>query len=126
MANAKQSQVLIDPKKDEYKDYLDKSGISNQISKMLISLYEEPNKPENSDEFIARNFAKKDDIETIKHLYKINQKLVLSSIKISIVTICFKQNKTISRSLALLAAKYILTIYLYKWTYLIVFVYIIV
>lgn len=62
---AKEQKIMIDPKKDEFKTYLDKTGISEQLAKILISLYEEPNKPENAEEFISRNFSKKDDLEVI-------------------------------------------------------------
>lgn len=58
-------KIVIDPKKDEFKVYLEKTGISSKLSKILIGLYEEPNKPNNVDEFIARNFSKLDDIETV-------------------------------------------------------------
>lgn len=65
MAASKESKIIIDPKKDEFKVYLEKTGISDQLAKILISLYEEPNKPENADDFISRNFGKKENIETI-------------------------------------------------------------
>ena len=62
---AKDQKVLIEPKKDEFKVYLEKTRISDQLANILISLYEEPNKPENVEEFITRSFQKKDDLETV-------------------------------------------------------------
>ena len=64
---AKEQKLIVEPKKDEFKQYLESTSIADSLTKILISLYEEPNRPENSnaDEFIARNFQKKEDIDVV-------------------------------------------------------------
>lgn len=62
---AKEIKTLPEPKKDEFRAYLDKTGVSDQLARIIISLYEEQNKPENVDEFISRHFMKKDDLDTV-------------------------------------------------------------
>lgn len=62
---SKESKVLIEPKKDEFKEYLNQTGISQQFVKILISLYEEQDKPTNPYDFIKRNFAVQEDLDVI-------------------------------------------------------------
>lgn len=38
---------VIEAKKDEFRTYLEKTGVVDQITKILVSLYEETDKPEN-------------------------------------------------------------------------------
>lgn len=62
---AKEIKTVPEPKKDEFRAYLDKTGVSDQLARIIVSLYEEQNKPDNADEFISRHFMKKDDLETV-------------------------------------------------------------
>ena len=42
----------IEAKKDEFRAYLEKTGVVDQLTKVLVSLYEENDKPSNPLEFI--------------------------------------------------------------------------
>jgi hypothetical protein len=39
-------------KKEEFHKYLEQSGVIEEITKMLVGLYEEPDKPNNAMEFL--------------------------------------------------------------------------
>ena len=41
-------------KKEESRKYLDKSGVVDQLTKVLVGLYEEPEKPSNAVDFIKK------------------------------------------------------------------------
>ena len=41
-------------KKEEFRKYLDKSGVVDQLTKVLVGLYEEPEKPSNAVDFIKK------------------------------------------------------------------------
>jgi hypothetical protein len=41
-------------KKEEFRKYLEKSGVVDQLTKVLVGLYEEPEKPQNSVDFIKK------------------------------------------------------------------------
>jgi hypothetical protein len=41
-------------KKEEFRKYLERSGVIDQLTKVLVGLYEEPEKPVNSVEFIKK------------------------------------------------------------------------
>mmetsp|Transcript_15483 Transcript_15483/g.23058 ORF Transcript_15483/g.23058 Transcript_15483/m.23058 type:complete len:96 (+) Transcript_15483:946-1233(+) len=41
-------------KKEEFRKYLEKSGAIDALTKVLVGLYEEPDKPENTVEYIKR------------------------------------------------------------------------
>ena len=42
----------IEAKKDEFRAYLEKTGVVDQLTKVLVSLYEESEKPNNPLEYI--------------------------------------------------------------------------
>ena len=42
----------IEAKKDEFRAYLEKTGVVDQLTKVLVSLYEETDKPTNPIEYI--------------------------------------------------------------------------
>lgn len=42
----------IEAKKDEFRAYLEKTGVVDQLTKVLVSLYEENEKPNNPLEYI--------------------------------------------------------------------------
>eukprot|EP00829_Urostomides_striatus_P006574 TRINITY_DN1713_c0_g1_i1.p3 TRINITY_DN1713_c0_g1~~TRINITY_DN1713_c0_g1_i1.p3 ORF type:complete len:124 (-),score=51.98 TRINITY_DN1713_c0_g1_i1:10-381(-) len=41
-------------KKEEYRKYLEKSGVIDQLTRVLVGLYEQPEKPANAVEFIKK------------------------------------------------------------------------
>ena len=53
----------IEAKKDEFRAYLEKTGVVDQLTKVLVSLYEENDKPSNPLEFIKRNLSDPEEIE---------------------------------------------------------------
>ena len=53
----------IEAKKDEFRAYLEKTGVVDQLTKVLVSLYEETDKPTNSLEFIKRNMSAPEEID---------------------------------------------------------------
>ncbi|EPZ32489.1 Associate of Myc 1 domain-containing protein [Rozella allomycis CSF55] len=44
--------VQVDQKKEDFRKYLEKNGIIDSLTKVLVGLYEESEKPENPLEFI--------------------------------------------------------------------------
>ena len=40
-----------DSKKEEFRKYLEKAGVVDQLTRVLVGLYEEPNKPNNAVEY---------------------------------------------------------------------------
>ncbi|CAG9311240.1 mycbp_2 [Blepharisma stoltei] len=53
-----------DSKKEEYRKYLEKSGVIDQLTRVLVGLYEEPEKPSNAIDFIKRYLGTPSDIDT--------------------------------------------------------------
>ncbi|KAK2954666.1 putative c-Myc-binding protein like protein [Blattamonas nauphoetae] len=43
-----------DSKKEEFRKYLERSGVIDSLTKVLIALYEEPEKPANAVEYVRR------------------------------------------------------------------------
>lgn len=55
-ANEPKVEILKDiPRKEEFQKYLEKAGVIDQLTKLLVSLYENPDRPENALDYI-RNF----------------------------------------------------------------------
>jgi len=54
----------IEAKKDEFRGYLEKTGVVDQLTRVLVSLYEENDKPQNAVDFIKRNLNAPDEIDT--------------------------------------------------------------
>jgi hypothetical protein len=54
----------IEAKKDEFRTYLEKAGVVDQLTRVLVSLYEENDRPQNTMEFIKKNLNSPDDIDT--------------------------------------------------------------
>ena len=48
------SVQTTEQKKEEFRAYLDRAGVIDQLTKVLVGLYEEPEKPGNAVEFIKR------------------------------------------------------------------------
>ena len=43
-------------KKEEFSKYLENSGVIEELTKMLVGLYEEPDKPMNAMEYLKKYF----------------------------------------------------------------------
>ena len=43
-----------DSKKEEFRKYLEKSGVIDALTKVLVGLYEEPERPPNAVDYIKR------------------------------------------------------------------------
>lgn len=50
-------------KKEEFRKYLERNGIIDQLTKVLVGLYEEPEKPNNPIEFIKKCLGAPSDTE---------------------------------------------------------------
>ena len=48
------SVQTTEQKKEEFRKYLEKAGVVDQLTKVLVGLYEEPDKPSNAIEFIKK------------------------------------------------------------------------
>ena len=61
-----------DSKKEEFRKYLEKSGVIDQLTRVLVGLYEEPEKPGNAIDFIKKYLdAPSDvDVEAMKAKYE--------------------------------------------------------
>jgi len=44
-------------KREEFRKYLEKTGVMDALTKVLVALYEEPDKPENAVEYICNKLA---------------------------------------------------------------------
>nr|VZH96090.1 unnamed protein product [Spirometra erinaceieuropaei] len=47
----------LDSKRDEFRTYLEKSGLIDNLTKVLVSLYEEPEKPSNPTGFVKEHLG---------------------------------------------------------------------
>ncbi|TPX38122.1 hypothetical protein SmJEL517_g00355 [Synchytrium microbalum] len=58
-----------DQKKEDFRKYLEKNGITDALTKVLVGLYEEPEKPENPVDFIKQFLGGPSnvDVEALKH-----------------------------------------------------------
>merc|ERR1711912_64106 len=53
-------------KKEEFRKYLEKSGTLDQLTRVLVGLYEEPEKPNNAIDFIKKYLGSPTDIDVEK------------------------------------------------------------
>ncbi|KAB0794737.1 hypothetical protein PPYR_04140 [Photinus pyralis] len=44
-------------KREEFRKYLEKTGVMDALTKVLVSLYEEPDKPDNAVEYICNKLS---------------------------------------------------------------------
>lgn len=60
----------IETKKEEFRQYLEKGGVIDALTKVLVGLYEEPEKPSNALEFVQSHLStvgpQTADIESLK------------------------------------------------------------
>merc|ERR1712127_663359 len=59
MGNLNKQKIMAsvqttEAKKEEFRNYLEKAGVIDQLTKVLVGLYEEPEKPGNAIEFIKK------------------------------------------------------------------------
>lgn len=47
----------VDSKREEFRRYLERAGVTDALTKVLVSLYEEPEKPEDALEYIRKNLG---------------------------------------------------------------------
>jgi len=55
----------IDTKREEFRKYLEKEGVLESLTKALVALYEEPDKPSDALAFVRNNFASS-ELTTLK------------------------------------------------------------
>ena len=48
---------MVDAKREEFRKYLEKEGILESLTKALVTLYEEPEKPNDALGYLKNNFA---------------------------------------------------------------------
>ncbi|KAL5011136.1 hypothetical protein ScPMuIL_013441 [Solemya velum] len=59
-----------DSKREEFRKYLEKAGVLDALTKVLVGLYEEPEKPNNALDFLRQHLGASGpdtaDVETLK------------------------------------------------------------
>nr|CAI5842511.1 unnamed protein product [Callosobruchus analis] len=55
-------------KREEFRKYLEKNGIMDALTKVLVNLYEEPDKPEDALQYILDKLSIQAGLETQKQL----------------------------------------------------------
>ena len=53
-------------KKEEFRKYLEKSGVIDHLTRALVGLYEEQDKPNNSIEYLKKNLGAPSPVDTVK------------------------------------------------------------
>ena len=68
------SVQTTEAKKEEFRTYLEKAGVIDQLTKVLVGLYEEPEKPGNAIEFIKKMLGAPSDTD-VEELKAMNEDL---------------------------------------------------
>lgn len=68
------SVQTTEQKKEEFRKYLEKAGVIDQLTKVLVGLYEEPEKPGNVIEFIKKSLGAPSDTD-VEQLMAENEEL---------------------------------------------------
>merc|ERR1712113_1374439 len=68
------SVQTTEAKKEEFRNYLEKAGVIDQLTKVLVGLYEEPEKPGNAIEFIKKSLGAPSDTD-VEQLKADNEEL---------------------------------------------------
>jgi hypothetical protein len=55
-----------DSKKEEYKKYLEKNGVTDALTKVLVGLYEEPERPANAIDYIKKHLSGVNEVDALK------------------------------------------------------------
>merc|ERR1711871_756348 len=71
-----------DSKKEEFRKYLERSGVIDALTKVLVGLYEEPEKPHNALEYIKQYLGAPTgvDVESLKQECE-NQKATIAQLQ---------------------------------------------
>ena len=56
----------LESKKEEFRKYLESAGVVDQLTRVLVGLYEEPEKPANALEFIKKYLGSPADVDAEK------------------------------------------------------------
>ena len=59
----KYKKQTIEAKKDEFRNYLEKTGVVDSLTRVLVSLYEENDKPPSALDFIKKNLVQTNDYD---------------------------------------------------------------
>ena len=59
-------QKAPDVKKEEYKKYLEKNGVTDALTKVLVGLYEEPERPSNAIDYIKKHLSGVNEVDALK------------------------------------------------------------
>ena len=68
------SVQTTEQKKEEFRKYLEKAGVIDQLTKVLVGLYEEPEKPGNVIDFIKKSLGAPSDTD-VEQLRAENEEL---------------------------------------------------
>ena len=68
------SVQTTEQKKEEFRKYLEKAGVIDQLTKVLVGLYEEPEKPGNVIDFIKKSLGAPSDTD-VDQLMSENEEL---------------------------------------------------
>lgn len=68
------SVQTTEQKKEEFRKYLERANVIDQLTKVLVGLYEEPEKPNNAIEFIKKSLGAPSDTD-VEQLQAENQEL---------------------------------------------------
>ena len=68
------SAQTTEQKKEEFRKFLEKTGVIDQLTKVLVGLYEEPEKPSNAVDFIKKSLGAPNETD-IDHLKAENEEL---------------------------------------------------
>merc|ERR1712127_316278 len=79
MGNLNKQKIMAsvqttEAKKEEFRTYLEKAGVIDQLTKVLVGLYEEPEKPGNAIEFIKKCLGAPSDTD-VEQLKADNEEL---------------------------------------------------
>jgi len=74
------SYKAADSKREEFRKYLEKAGVMDVLTKVLVGLYEEPEKPNNAVDFLRQHLGSNPpetaDVEALKlEVTELRQKL---------------------------------------------------
>ena len=68
------SVQTTEQKKEDFRKYLEKAGVIDQLTKVLVGLYEEPEKPGNVIDFIKKSLGAPSDTD-VEALMSENEEL---------------------------------------------------
>lgn len=68
------SVTTTEQKKEDFRKYLEKAGVIDQLTKVLVGLYEEPEKPGNVNDYIKRSMGAPSDTD-VESLLAENEEL---------------------------------------------------